>query len=100
MDQLTQFLPLVIIAAGFLLYARYHYKKSPTMVSNSPEKVSNASETDNTFEDKMLILQAESNKRLKGIGYTLEWFFWIMILGIVFFSVSFFISLMNGLKYL
>jgi len=33
------------------------------------------------FEEKLILLLKESNKRLKGIDTTLDYFFWFMIIG-------------------
>jgi uncharacterized integral membrane protein len=54
------------------------------------------SEEAKTFEDKLLLLQHESNRRLKDIDTTLDWFFWIMIIGGVLFLISLFISSMSS----
>lgn len=44
------------------------------------------------FEKKMIELQEQANKRLKGIDSTLDWFFWLMIIGVVIWAISFFMS--------
>ncbi len=94
MDQIIQFLPVFIIIIGVFLFWEFKKRKSNGLV---PESVSVKSEQDKTFEDKtfeekMLLLQGESNKRLKGIDNTLDWFFWIMIIG---FIIYFFFTLMT-----
>lgn len=52
-----------------------------------------------SFEDQCLELKKESidlqkvaNKRLKDIDTTLDWFFWIMILGIIGFIILTFLT--------
>lgn len=86
MEQFIQFLPVIVLIGAVLLFLKYKKPKTTPMFSN-------VSETDKSYEDKMLLLLAESNKRLKGIDTTLDWFFWIMILGGVLFIVSFFLAL-------
>lgn len=78
-----QFLPLLIVLVFFLtvayaLYART--KKNKEFKELQKQAV--------TFEDKMLLLKSQSNQTLKSIDYTLDWFFWLMILGGVIYVIS------------
>lgn len=56
------------------------------------EKEFTHQEQDNFNE--LIKLQRESNKRLKDIDTTLDWFFWIMIIGLVGTVILFFFSAM------
>jgi len=42
------------------------------------------------FEEKLILLQKESNKSLKGIDTTLDYFFWFMIIGGVMYIILLF----------
>lgn len=57
-----------------------------------PEKEFTHQVQDNFNE--LIKLQRESNKRLKDIDTTLDWFFWIMIIGIVGTVITFFFTAM------
>jgi hypothetical protein len=90
-DKLFQFLPILIIIIGGFLFWEFKKRKAVGLV---PESVSDISNQDKTFEEKMLLLQGESNKRLKGIDNTLDWFFWIMIIGSVIYGFFALMTLM------
>lgn len=42
------------------------------------------------FEEKLILLLKESNKRLKGIDTTLDYFFWLRIIGFVLYVIMIF----------
>lgn len=44
------------------------------------------------YQQEKIKLQKETNKRLKDIDTTLDWFFWIMILGIIGYAIFIFFS--------
>lgn len=88
MEELIQALPLIILFSAVLLIVVYKKRKKTTIVSRP-------SQTDMTFEDKMLLLQEDSNKRLKGIDTTLDWFFWIMVVVGIWYLIAFVMASMN-----
>ncbi len=90
MDNILQVLPVIIVLIVVYFLVKFYKPKSVGLV---PESGSVISEEDKTFEEKMLLLQKESNKRLKGIDNTLDWFFWIMIIS---FIISFFYIVMSA----
>lgn len=47
-----------------------------------------------TFEDKMIILQKASLKRLRGIDTTLDYFFWFMVIGVALYGLYYFLIAM------
>lgn len=51
--------------------------------SNAKKKSAILEDEAVTFEDKMLYLQKESNKRLKDIDTTLDYFFWFLVISLV-----------------
>jgi len=85
-----EFAPLIIVAIALLftvMALQRRSKHNKDIAALNKEAV--------TFEDKMLILQKESNRSLKGIDNTLDWFFWLMILSIILSSLYAFFSSMN-----
>ncbi|MGM0931944.1 MAG: hypothetical protein ACQEWD_00715 [Bacteroidota bacterium] len=50
--------------------------------------------TENTNEEKLISLQQQTNKYLKSIDYTLDWFFWILIIGLVLTVISYVLGAM------
>lgn len=78
-----QFLPFLIVLVFFLIVAyalNNRTKKNKEFKELQDQAV--------TFEDKMLLLKSQSNRTLKSIDYTLDWFFWLMILGAVIYVIS------------
>lgn len=78
-----QFLPFIIVLVFFLIVASALYTRS-----KKNKEFKELQEQAVTFEDKMLLLKSESNRTLKSIDYTLDWFFWLMILGVVIYVIS------------
>lgn len=77
---------LVIALAGslYLFYQRSKAnKKAAQEFENAP-----------TFEDKMMILQKASLKRLKGIDTTLDYFFWFFVIGLAFYFLYYLVTAM------
>lgn len=78
-----QFLPFLIVLVFFLIVAyalNNRTKKNKEFKELQDQAV--------TFEDKMLLLKSQSNRTLKSIDYTLDWFFWLMISGAVIYVIS------------
>lgn len=82
-----EFLPFLILLVFFLIasYALYTRSKRNKEFKELKDQAV-------TYEDKMIILQNESNQTLKNIDSTLDWFFWLMILGVVIYVISFLFS--------
>lgn len=40
-----------------------------------------------TFEDKMILLQKQANKRLKDIDTTLDYFFWFFVISLFIYFI-------------
>lgn len=47
-----------------------------------------------TFEEKMIILQKASLKRLVGIETTLNFFFWFFVIGLIIYFLYYFMAAM------
>lgn len=60
--------------------------------SKANRKAAREFEKASTYEEKMMILQKDALKRLKGIDTTLDYFFWFFIAGLVLYFVYFFLK--------
>ena len=85
-----EFAPLIIVAIALLFTVMALQRRT-----KQNKEIATLNKDAVTFEDKMLILQKESNRSLKGIDNTLDWFFWLMILSIILSSLYAFFSSMN-----
>jgi hypothetical protein len=79
---------VLVVAIAFSLYTINKRSKQNLIIVAENEEAK-------TFDEKMLLLQKESNNRLRGIDNTLDWFFWIMIIS---FVLTFLYYLMAELK--
>lgn len=82
-----EYLPPFIILFALIITSYLWYSRS-----RNNKKIKELQNQAVTFEDKMLILKSQSNKTLKSIDYTLDWFFWVMILGFVFYIFNLFLT--------
>ncbi|MBE7641048.1 hypothetical protein GUB10_11950 [Salegentibacter sp. BLCTC] len=72
-----------IIVFAILIYAIYSRSQHNKKVDLDFEQIE-------SNEEKMILLQKQANKHLKGIDTTLDWFFWLLIIGIVLTVLSYF----------
>jgi len=78
------FIPLFFVVIG-IIGAVYFIRQ------NQAKKNKEEIETSGLpFEEKIILLLKESNKRLKGIDTTLDYFFWFMIIGFVLYVIMIF----------
>lgn len=72
-----------IIVLAILIYTIYTRSQHNKKVDIGFEQIE-------SNEEKMIMLQKQANRHLKGIDTTLDWFFWLLIVGIVLTVISYF----------
>jgi len=77
-----QFAPLILLAVVALIIYGLVKKRS-----KDNKNVADLQNEAVTYEDKMLLLQKETNKRLRDIDTTLDWFFWIMVFSFLIYII-------------
>ncbi len=91
---------IVLASLGGIFYYAMRNKKAGinSSLEVSDNKTGNVitQEAHQTFEEKMLFLQRAQNKRLRSIDNTLDWFFWIMIIGFVLTFLNFVMTELNA----